>query len=669
MILRPAPLALALAGCLVVSACQRDAPPPPIEPEAAQRAADTEAQARTAAETAEADAFVARVNDTLRADYPEQTAAQWLSQTYIGPDSATVAAKATERGLAQLGRFVEESRRFEGLELTPATGRALQLLKLATPMPAPNDPQALAELTRIATRLDQAYGAGTYCREVDGERQCRQLGALEEVLADPASDYAAHLDAWSGWHAVAVPMRADYQRFVELSNQGARDLGFADTGALWRSGYDMDADAFREETDRLWGQVKPLYDNLQCYVRTRLVQKYGEQGEIDGKIPAHLTGNMWAQQWGNLWPLVMPYRNEPQLSITPALQAQREALLQERLTALGRPPSPADRVELEREVDLAMARAMTERAQDFYVSLGLPALPESFWERSQLVRPRDRDVVCHASAWSMDFADDVRIKMCIRPTEEDFLTIYHELGHIYYYIAYKEQPPLFQAGANDGFHEAIGDTVVLSMTPEYLASIGLIDAQRQSNEALINAQMKMALDKVAFLPFGLLIDRWRWGVFDGSIAPGEYNAAWWRLRAQYQGVAPPEPRGEEFFDAGAKYHVPGNTPYTRYFLSHILQFQFYRALCEAAGHQGPLHACNIHGNAEAGAKFRAMLAAGASQPWQQTIRELTGREELDASAILDYFQPLSDWLSQQNQGHACGWPEGGGAPAARTAAR
>jgi len=249
----------------------------------------------------------------------------------------------------------------------------------------------------------------------------------------------------------------------------------------------------------------------------------------------------------------------------------------------------------------------------------------------------------------------VRTKMCIKPNEEDFTTIYHELGHVYYYMAYNDQPPIFQQGAHDGFHEAIGDTIVLSMTPSYLQSIGLVSAQTPSNEAVINAQMRMALAKVSFLPFGLMIDRWRWGVFDGSITPANYNKAWWDLKAKYQGVAPVTARGEDFFDPGAKYHVPGNTPYTRYFLSHVLQFQFYKALCDASGYKGPLHECSFYGNKAAGAKYQAMLSKGASQPWQQTMKELTGGEKMDASAILEYFSPLQAWLKQQNEGKTCGW--------------
>jgi peptidyl-dipeptidase A len=587
--------------------------------------AESEAKREARPTAAEARAFVAEVNaETLR-DFPEVAAAQWVSVTYINADTQLLAAKASERMLGRLGQRIEESRRFDGLDLDPETARALHLLKLQTAMPAPKDPTKLAELTQIATRMEGAYGAGRHCSG-EGEAQvCRQLGELETAMRT-SRDYQTQLEAWEGWHTVSPPYRADYTRFVELVNEGSRELGFADAGQMWRAGYDMSPAEFEVEADRLWDQVKPLYEDLHCYVRGKLEETYGEQGSVNGMIPAHLTGNMWAQQWGNIWDLLEPYKGVGSLDVSAGLVKQGYD-----------------------------AEKMVRKSEEFYTSLGMPALPASFYERSQLLKPRDRDVVCHASAWDMNYVGDVRIKMCIEPTEEEFSTIYHELGHIYYYLAYNHLPPLFQSGAHDGFHEAIGDTIVLAMTPEYLASIGLVDAPQTSPEALINSQLRMALDKVAFLPFGKLIDQWRWAVFDGRVSPADYNKAWWELRAKYQGVAPPSARGEEFFDAGAKYHVPGNTPYTRYFLSHILQFQMYKALCDAAGHTGPLHSCSYYGNQEAGAKFWAMLQKGQSQPWQQTLRELTGGEQMDASAILDYFAPLQVWLKQQNAGKTCGW--------------
>ncbi|MDR7136383.1 peptidyl-dipeptidase A [Lysobacter niastensis] len=642
-------LSLAVAASLLsLSACKK-------EPTPASGTAET-----AAPEGETADQFIARVNDEYRKMFPEMTAAQWLSSTYINDDSQLIAAKSNERYLAQLNSWIEQAGKYEGQQMSPQTARAIQLLKLATAMPAPKDPAKLAELTKIATGMEGMYGSGSYCTGDGDAKKCRQLGDLEDVLRSNR-DYDAQLDAWQGWHTIAQPMRKDYTRFVELVNEGSREMGFADTGEMWRSGYDMTPAEIAAETDRLWGQVKPLYEQLHCYARTKLDAKYGpDKGHVAGNmLPAHLMGNMWQQDWGNLWDMLQPYQGAGNLDITSALQAQYQQDLDAELAKHPGERSTSQMAQIEHDAQLAVAKQMTERAQDFYSSLGMQKLPESYWTKTQFIKPRDRDVVCHASAWDMNMAGDVRTKMCIKPNEEDFTTIYHELGHIYYDLAYNKQPPLFQNGAHDGFHEAIGDTIVLAMTPKYLQSIGLVGEQQQSQEALINAQMRMALAKVAFLPFGLMIDRWRWGVFDGSIKPGDYNKAWWDLKAKYQGVAPVSARGEEFFDAGAKYHVPGNTPYTRYFLSHVLQFQFYKSLCDAAGYKGPLYECSFYGNKEAGAKFQAMLDKGASQPWQKTLKELTGGEKMDASAVLEYFAPLQDWLKQQNEGKACGWQSPG----------
>ena len=638
-------LALAIgAGLVTLAACKKDEPA-------------TDSAATPAAPKGEtADQFIARVNDEFKKMYPEMTAAQWLSSTYINDDSQLLAAKGNERYLTQLNSWIEQAKKFEGQLMSPETARAIQLLKLATAMPAPKDPAKLAELTQIATRMEGTYGAGTYCTGEGDAKKCRQLGELEDVLRS-SRDYDAQLDAWQGWHTIAQPMRKDYTRFVELVNEGSKEMGFADTGEMWRSGYDMTPAEIAAETDRLWGQVKPLYEQLHCYTRTKLQATYGvEKGQVNGLLPAHLMGNMWQQDWGNLWDMLEPYKGAGSLDITGALEKQYQADYQAALAKAGPGPSTDKLFQAEREAQLQVAKQMTERAQDFYTSLGMPKLPESYWTKTQFIKPMDRDVVCHASAWDMNMSGDVRTKMCIKPNEEDFTTIYHELGHVYYYLAYNKLPPLFQTGAHDGFHEAIGDTMVLAMTPDYLKSIGMVGEQQQSNEALINAQMRMALAKVSFMPFGLMIDRWRWGVFDGSIKPADYNKAWWELKAKYQGVAPATARGEDFFDPGAKYHVPGNTPYTRYFLSHVLQFQFYKGLCDAAGYKGPLYNCSFYGNKAAGQKFWAMLEKGASQPWQATLKELTGGEKMDAGAVLEYFAPLQDWLKQQNEGQTCGWP-------------
>jgi peptidyl-dipeptidase A len=398
-------------------------------------------------------------------------------------------------------------------------------------------------------------------------------------------------------------------------------------GDMWRSKYDMSSTDFKSETAKLWEQVKPLYDELHCHVRAKLGEHYGEDKvPQDGPIPAHLLGNMWAQEWGFIYEIMEPYPGMSDLDVDSTLKAKNY--------------SPEE---------------MVRSAENFYVSLGMERLPDTFWERSMFSKPADRDVVCHASAWNLDAEDDLRIKMCIKQTYEELRVIYHELGHNYYQRAYNKQPMLFRGGAHGGFHEAIGDTVTLSMTPEYLAEVGLVASAEQSRQSIINRQMLMALDKIAFLPFGKLIDEWRWGVFSGEITPENYNQAWWDLRLRYQGVAPPVERTEADFDPGAKYHVPGNVSYTRYFLARVLQFQFQQALCETAGHEGDLHACSIYGSKAAGERLTAMLEAGSSEPWPDTLEKLTGTREMDATAIIDYFQPLMGYLEEQNEGRSCGW--------------
>jgi len=596
-----------LALVSFIAACSQQAPEEPV--------------AAAPAETAEE--FVARANAELVDLGREGGAAEWVRATYITSDTAILAAAASERYAAWHSDMVQQALQYEDQELDPVTRRAIDLLKLGTSLPAPSDPAKRKELTQIATDLEGVYGAGEYCPD-DGE--CLS-GSELELLMQQARDYDELLDYWTGWREIAVPMRDQYTRYVELANEGAGELGYSDLGEMWRAGYDMSPAEFQQETARLWEQVKPLYDELHCHVRAKLGEVYGEDKvPQDGPIPAHLLGNMWAQEWGTIYDLLEPYPGISDLDVDATLEEEDY--------------SPQD---------------MVRSAEGFYVSMGMPYLPETFWERSMFTKPRDRDVVCHASAWGLDGGNDLRIKMCINQTYDELRVIYHELGHNYYQGAYKDQPPLFQGAAHSGFHEAIGDTVELSMTPGYLAEVGLIDAAEESQESIINRQMQMALDKIAFLPFGKLIDEWRWGVFSGAITPENYNQAWWDLREQYQGIAPPVARSEADFDPGAKYHIPANVSYTRYFLARILQFQFHRSLCEIAGFDGDLASCSVYGSEEAGDRFYAMMESGQSEPWQDALEKLTGTREMDATAIIDYFAPLMAYLEEQNAGRSCGW--------------
>lgn len=568
-------------------------------------------------------AFVADAEARLADLFEYAARVQWVRATNITFDTMWLESRVNAEVTELQVQLAGEAARFNDVQVPEDVRRKLNLLRLGIVLPAPNRPGAAAELAEITTRLDSTYATGKFNyqgREIT-------LDDASEMLAE-SRDPAVTRALYEGWRTISPVMRDDYARMVEIANEGSRELGFADTGAMWRAGYDMEPDAFAAETDRLWEQVKPFYENLHCYVRSRLNARYGDAVQPDsGPIRADLLGNMWSQQWGNIYDVVAP-------------------------TTGG--TSSYDMTELLTRADYD-ATKMVRTGEGFYTSLGLAALPETFWERSQITRPRDREVVCHASAWDVDNLDDIRIKMCTQVNAEDFYTVHHELGHNYYQRAYKDQPFLFKNGANDGFHEAIGDFVGLSaLTPTYLNQIGLLDTVPGEAED-IPFLLKMALDKIAFMPFGLMVDRWRWDVFSGETSPAAYNDAWSANMLKYQGLVPPGPRPADAFDPGAKYHIPGNTPYTRYFLAHIYQFQFHRAACEQAGWTGPLHRCSIYGNEEVGQRFNAMMEMGQSRPWPEAMAAFTGESGNDASAVTEYFAPLNVWLTEQNRGKPCGW--------------
>ena len=604
---RPIALLLALAAAAPISAQQ---------------------PAQKAPTAAEATRFLARVEHQLDSLSVRASRATWVQENFITDDTEILNAEASRDFAVAVQRFATEARRFDKAPLTPELKRKFLLLKLLLSAPPPADARKATELSQLAAGLDADYGKGTYCRpsKADAAKQeCLQQQDLSGILAT-SRDPDELLDAWRGWHTISVPMRDRYARFMQLSNEGARGLGFADAGAMWRSGYDMPPDAFAADMDRVWNQLRPLYLSLHAYVRTKLGEKYGTTlVPPNGPIPAHLLGNMWAQEWGTIYDVVAPRGSASSVDVTELLKAKH-------VDELG----------------------MVHYGENFFMSLGFAKLPETFWKRSLFLKPRDRDVVCHASAWDVDGRDDLRIKMCIEVTAEFFQTAHHELGHNFYQRAYNTLPFLYQNGANDGFHEAIGDAIALSITPRYLQQVGLLaELPPASGDTLL--LLKQALDKIAFLPFGLLVDQWRWKVFSGEVTPANYNKAWWDLKLKYQGVVPPTTRTERDFDPGAKYHVASNIPYARYFLARLLQFQFYRAMCKAAHQTGPLYTCSFYGSKEAGAKLARMLEAGQSRPWQDVLFEMTGDRALDAGAMVEYFQPLKVWLDRQNAGKTLGW--------------
>ena len=633
----------------VVLFCSALLPAAILAQQTATQGPPTVAQARTFVDHANAELI------KLNTDFGH---AEWTAETDITEDTEATTARLNEIVTARTLALAEESHRFDSLQLPEELRRQLKLLQVTAPA-APKEPNLLAEQTRLAAELTGMYGKGKYCPDTPQGHEpapgvkCMGIDDVSALMAK-SHDPEELTKLWVGWHAIGAPMRDKYTRFIELQKIGAKELGYHDTGELWRANYDMTPAQFSAELERAWTQLEPLYRELHDYVRARLIAQYGKAAERpDGMIPAQLLGNMWAQEWGNIYDIVAP--TDPKLAQFKPLDL--ESALKKQIAEKDPAAAPAFVAGADLSSDaghaapLAAAHDMVHYGENFFKSLGFAPLPKTFWERSQFVHPRDREVVCHASAWDVDFADDLRVKMCIEVSADYFTTVHHELGHNFYQRAYDKQPFLFQNGANDGFHEAIGDSIALSITPAYLKTLGLADSGPPA-AADIPLQLRTALDKIAFLPFALALDNWRWGVFSGHIKPADYNKAWWELREKYQGVAPPVERTEADFDAGAKMHVPANVPYARYFLARVYQFQFFKAMCDASGYTGPLNRCSFYGSKAAGEKMNKMLEAGQSQPWQKTLQEMTGTDHLDAQAMIDYFAPLYAWLKQQNAPNA-----------------
>ena len=585
------------------------------------RAVHTSGEAEFSKDLEGAKAFIADAEARLaeNSEFAGRTA--WNQATNITFDTSLLLSLASAESTKLSVEIANATKQFEGVDLPADLARKMQILRSGIVIPAPSTAGAADELAKITTKLDSTYATGTFNYKGE-DLNLDQLSTIIETSRDPEELKAV----WEGWRTVSPAMRDDYGRMVEIANQGATELGFPNLADMWLSNYDMAPEEMSAEVERLWGQVEPLYKELHCYVRAELNDHYGDEVQpAGGPIRADLLGNMWAQSWSGIYPLVAPETAAESYDLTAILEEKGFDAVQ-----------------------------MVETGESFFSSLGMRELPETFWERSQIVRPRDREVVCHASAWDLDNEEDIRIKMCTEVNAEDFFTVHHELGHNYYQRAYKDQDFLYKEGAHDGFHEAIGDFIGLSITPSYLKQIGLIE-QEPSTDADLALLMNTALDKIAFLPFAISVDSWRWGVLRGETPVSGYNQSWVDTRLKNQGIIPPGPRPANAFDPGAKYHIPGNTPYLRYFLSFVMQFQFHEAACEMAGWEGPLHRCSIYNNKEVGKRFEDMMTLGASKPWPDALEAFTGTREMDGSSIAAYFDPLVTYLKEENEGRTCGW--------------
>ncbi|XP_068833322.1 angiotensin-converting enzyme isoform X2 [Capricornis sumatraensis] len=577
---------------------------------------------------AEARKFVEEYDRRSQVVWNEYAEANWNYNTNISTDNSKLLMEKNLQMANHTVKYGTWARKFDVTNFQNATMKRMikkiqDLERAALPV------KELEEYNQILVDMETVYSVASVCHK---NGTCLRLEPDLTRLMATSRNYQDLAWAWKSWRdKVGRSILPYFPKYVELTNKAARLNGYQDGGDSWRSMYEMPF--LEEELEQLFQELQPLYLNLHAYVRRALHHHYGPNViNLEGPIPAHLLGNMWAQSWSNIYDLVAPFPSAPKMDAT-------EAMIKQGWTPL----------------------RMFKEADNFFTSLGLLPMPPEFWNKSMLEKPTDgREVVCHASAWDFFNGKDFRIKQCTSVNMEDLVVAHHEMGHIQYFMQYKDLPVTFREGANPGFHEAIGDVLALSVsTPTHLHKIGLLSSGDGSYEEDINFLMKMALDKIAFIPFSFLVDQWRWRVFDGSVTRENYNQEWWSLRLKYQGVCPPLARSQDDFDPGAKFHIPASVPYVRYFVSFVIQFQFHQALCQAAGHQGPLHKCDIYQSKEAGKLLADAMKLGFSQPWPEAMRLITGQSNMSAAAMMTYFKPLLDWLVTENgrHGEKLGWPQ------------
>ncbi|XP_071562887.1 angiotensin-converting enzyme-like [Temnothorax nylanderi] len=484
------------------------------------------------------------------------------------------------------------------------------------------------EFEMTISKMENIYSTAKICDYKDKNKCDLALEPeiTEKLMCSRDPEELKHI--WIEWRkASGEKVKSLFPQYVELANTAARLNNFSDYAEYWMKDYE--AADFPEQIENQWQQLKPLYLQLHAYVRRELRKKYGEDiVSEDGPIPAHLLGNTWAQTWSNIADFTMPFPGKQLPDVTATLVEQGYN-----------------------------ATSMFRLAENFFTSINLSAMPDTFWEKSILTKQKDVDMICHASAWDFYDGKDFRIKQCTRVNMEDLLTAHHEMGHVEYYLQYKNQPTVFKEGANPGFHEAVGDVISLSVsTPSHLKKIDLLKDDSTDQEALLNHLYVKSLDKIAFLPFAYMMDRWRWNVFQGKVTPDNYNCNWWSLAEEYQGIEPPVDRTEEDFDPGSKYHIIADVEYIRYYVSFVIQFQFHKALCTKAKEYDPnnpdtklLSQCDIYGNKDAGNLLKSMLELGSSKPWPDAMEKISGQRQMDAAGLLEYFKPLTDWLIKENK--------------------
>ncbi|KAH9396896.1 hypothetical protein TYRP_003196 [Tyrophagus putrescentiae] len=577
----------------------------------------------------DAEKYVVTANEALRVQKNAIGLASWAQSSDITPENDQAYIEASQRyDEFSKAQFNEVKAYFDLFpQLSDFTRR--QLEKMGIIGTSALTKADASTFSRSSLEMKKVYSTA---RITAGGRPNLELEPdLTEILANSSDEKL---------------LREDYITYYTLGNKAARlnslpGKDFRTYDDLWMAEWET-AD-MKAQVDKLMEETMPLYQKIHAYVRYHLKEKYGDGVmPADGTIPAHLLGNMWAQQWGNLLNII------PEMNPNPEMK-------------------PID-TKVNEKLQTWTVKKMFELSEKFFADLGMQKMTDTFWKKSILVKPTDRNLTCHASAW--DFYDasktDFRIKQCTEKTMSDLVTVHHEMGHIQYYMNYVVQPPIYRRGANPGFHEAIGDLIALAVaTPQHLVKVDLLEPIPPADVEKINLnyQMKMALDKVAFLPFAYVMDKWRWDVF-GEVATTEtaMNRRWWEYRLQYQGLSPPvadRKRNERDFDPGAKYHIPAGVEYVRYFASHVLQFQFYERMCKTVAGitEQNLYTCDFDGNKEAGAALMAMLAQGSSRSWPDILESFIGSRTMSLGSLNKYFKPLNDYLDKfiADKGIKVGW--------------
>ncbi|XP_007090142.2 angiotensin-converting enzyme 2 isoform X1 [Panthera tigris] len=491
-------------------------------------------------------------------------------------------------------------------------------------------------LNTILNAMSTIYSTGKACNP-NNPQECLLLEPGLDDIMENSKDYNERLWAWEGWRAeVGKQLRPLYEEYVALKNEMARANNYEDYGDYWRGdyeeewtdGYNYSRSQLIKDVEHTFTQIKPLYQHLHAYVRAKLMDSYPSRISPTGCLPAHLLGDMWGRFWTNLYPLTVPFGQKPNIDVTDAMVNQSWD-----------------------------ARRIFKEAEKFFVSVGLPNMTQGFWENSMLTEPgNSQKVVCHPTAWDLG-KGDFRIKMCTKVTMDDFLTAHHEMGHIQYDMAYAVQPFLLRNGANEGFHEAVGEIMSLSAaTPNHLKTIGLLPPGfSEDSETEINFLLKQALTIVGTLPFTYMLEKWRWMVFKGEIPKEQWMQKWWEMKREIVGVVEPVPHDETYCDPASLFHVANDYSFIRYYTRTIYQFQFQEALCRIAKHEGPLHKCDISNSSEAGKKLLQMLTLGKSKPWTLALEHVVGEKNMNVTPLLKYFEPLFTWLKEQNRNSFVGW--------------